>query len=52
MVVILRYNEPDRGGNETEHSKIHSGVLGRLEKNRVVRFYDVLTKRLKQVLEG
>ena len=26
MVVILRYNEPDRGGIEKEHSKIHLGV--------------------------
>ena len=51
-MVILPYNEPDRGGIETEHSKIHLGVLERLKKNRVVRFYDVLTKRLKRVLEG
>ena len=52
MVVILPYNEPDRGGIETEHSKIHLDVLGRLKKNGVDRFYDVLTKRLKRVLEG
>ena len=26
MVVILRYNEPDRGGIEKEHSKIHLGI--------------------------
>ena len=32
MVVILLYNEPDRGGIETEQSKIHLGVLGRLNK--------------------
>ena len=49
-MVILPYNESDRGGIETEHSKIALGVLGRLKKNRVVRFYDVLTKREKEKL--
>ena len=47
-MVILPYNEPDRGGIEIEHSKIDFGVLGRLKKNRVVRFYDALTKREKK----
>ena len=47
-MVILPYNEPDRGGIETERSKIDLGVLGRLKKNRVVRFYDALTKREKE----
>ena len=33
----LPYNEPDRGGIETEQSMIHLGVLGRLKKkNQVV----------------
>ena len=32
----LPYNEPDRGGIETEQSMIHLGVLGRLKKTRVV----------------
>ena len=30
--MILPYNEPDRGGIETEQSKIHLGVKGRLKK--------------------
>ena len=51
-MVILPYNESERGGIETEQSKVHLGVLGHLRKNRVVGFYDVLTKRLKRVLEG
>ena len=48
-MVILPYNEPDRGGIETEQSKIHLDVLGRLKKNRVVRFQHVLTQRIKRV---
>ena len=34
----LPYNESDRGGIETEQSKVHLDVLGHLKKSRVVRF--------------
>ena len=35
MVVILRYKEPDRGGIEKEHSKIHLGVNAACTTDRV-----------------
>ena len=36
--MILLYNEPDRGGIETEHSKIHLGVVGRQKKHGLFAF--------------
>ena len=51
-MVVLPYDEPGRGGIETQQSMIPLGVLERLKKKQVVlRFQHVLTKRIKRVSE-